>query len=142
MILVHGVDEKEGHEDTDDTVINIFKKDMDVVIEKNDINRSHRLGRRHDRSNGEEGKKRPIIVSFTSYRNRKIVFDSKKKLKGKKTVITESLSKERYALLNKCKDTYGPKNCWSYDGRIYCISSEGGNKFCVTSEDDLAERRV
>ena len=48
MILVHGVDEKEGHEDTDDTAINIFKKYMDVGIDKNDINRSHRLGRRHD----------------------------------------------------------------------------------------------
>ena len=139
MILVHGVEEKEGPEDTDDVVLNIFKNDLDVPIDIKDINRSHRLGRRYVDA-GQ--KKRPIIVSFTSYRNRKVVFDNKKKLRGKKTVITESLSKERYALLRKCKDTYGPKNCWSYDGRIYCVPFEGGNKFCVTNEDDLAERRV
>ena len=140
MILVHGVQETAGREDTDDTVLNIFNKDMEVQIQKSDINRSHRLGRRYD--NGDQAKSRPIIVSFTSYRNRKLIFDNKKNLKGKKTVITESLSKERYALLKKCKETYGPRNCWTYDGRIYYVPVEGGNKFCVTNEDDLAERRL
>ena len=140
MILVHGVQETVGREDTDHTVMNIFNNDMEVQIQKSDINRSHRLGRRYD--NGDQVKSRPIIVSFTSYRNRKLIFDNKKNLKGKKTVITESLSKERYALLKKCKETYGPRNCWTYDGRIYCVPVEGGNKFCVTNEDDLAERRL
>ena len=80
MLLIHGVDESDGPENTDETVINIFKE-MDVPIEKKDINRSHRLGRRtQNPSNSQEDreKKRPIIVSFISYWHKKQIYDKKK----------------------------------------------------------------
>ena len=135
MLLVHGVDEVQGKEDTDQTVIKIFNDVLNVPIVKNDINRSHRLGGKK-----ANAKHRPIIVSFISYGQRKLVFDNKKKLKGTKTVVTESLTTSRYALLQKCQETYGKENCWSYDGRIYCVQDD--TKFCVTSESDLAEQRI
>ena len=135
MLLVHGVDEVQGKEDTDQTVLKIINDVLKVPIAKNDINRSHRLGGKKS-----DAKRRPIIVSFLSYGQRKLVFDNKKKLRGSKTVVTESLTKSRYALLQKCQVTYGRENCWTYDGRIYCVQDE--TKFCVTNEVDLAEQRI
>ena len=132
QILVHGVEEQDKSEDCDDSVLKIFGE-MELPISKADINRCHRLGRRKD----GQVKKRPIIVSFCSYRNKKLAFDNKKKLKGRKLGITESLTRTRYMLLQKCFETYGKENCWTLDGRIYIV--QDGHKFCVTSEEDLAE---
>ena len=143
MILIHGVDESNGPENTDDIAVIIFNE-MDVPIQKKDINRSHRLGGRNARtgSNSQEDreKKRPIIVSFLSYQHKKLTFDSKKKLRGQSHYITESLTQSRYALLQRCQQTYGKSNCWTYDGRIYC--AQDNQKICITNELDLAERRT
>ena len=136
MILIHGIDEPNGRENTDDVAIEVFKK-IDVDVKKNQINRSHRLGPRKMIPGKEH--KRPIIVSFCSYREKKAVFDAKKKLKGSKTVITESLTKSRYALLQQCYETYGKNNCWSYDGKIWVFQEN--EKFIVNHVEDLAESR-
>ena len=64
MILIHGIEEKQGHENTDDIAMEVFEK-AKVKIEKKDINRSYRLGKRN------KDRKRPIIVSFCSYRDKK-----------------------------------------------------------------------
>ena len=137
MLLIHGIEEKNGPEDTDAIALEVFKE-IKVPMDKSKINRSHRLGRRINVPN--QRKSRPIIVSFTSYQEKKSVFNAKKHLKGSKTLITESLTKSRYELLQQCWETYGKNNCWSYDGRIYVSAND--TKFCVTSVEDLAERRT
>ena len=138
MLLIHGIEETDGLEDTDSMALEVFKK-IDVPMDKSKINRSHRLGRRI-KAKQDKKKSRPIIVSFTSYQEKFSVFNAKKKLKGSKTLITESLTKSRYELLQQCWETYGKDKCWSYDGRIYV--AENDTKFCVTSAEDLAERRT
>ena len=70
----------------------------------------------------------------------KLIFDAKKNLKGSKIVVTESLTKSRYTLLQRCWETYGKNNCWSYDGRIWVATDD--EKFVVDNEMDLAERRA
>ena len=137
QLIIHGVDEKNAAENTTDTVLAIFKG-MDITnISKTDINRSHRLGKKLIGSPGGREKKRPIIVSFISYEHKKLVYDAKKKLKGKGTVVTESLTTSRYALLKKCNEKYGRENCWTYDGRIFF--KQGTVKTCVTHEDDIKD---
>ena len=49
-----------------------------------------------------------------------MVYDTKKKLRGQGIVITENLTKKRYSLLKKCFESFGKKNVWVLDGRIYC----------------------
>lgn len=82
-IRIFGVKE-EPREDTDKQVLYIFKEIMDVPITINEIDRSHRTGRYKT-----NGKPRPIIVKFTSYRSQASVFNSKKKLKGSGLIIKE-----------------------------------------------------
>ena len=57
------------------------------------IERLRRIGPKK-RSMNAEAKMRPIIVKFVSYRDRQVVFNSKKLLKESGFKITESLKKE------------------------------------------------
>ena len=82
------------------------------------IERSHRIGPKK-RSMNSEAKTRPIIAKFVSYRDRQVVFNSKKLLKESGFVITESLTKKRMSLLNEGRKTVGSKNIWTLDGRIH-----------------------
>ena len=55
-------------------------------------------------------KPRPIIIKPVGYNDRKKIFDSKKKLKGKKIAITESLAVTRMEKLNEARERYNFKN--------------------------------
>ena len=55
-------------------------------------------------------KPRPIIIKLVGYNDRKKIFDSKKKLKGKKIAITESLAVTRMEKLNEARERYNFKN--------------------------------
>ena len=113
-LLLHGV-KGEKNEDTDQLAVDIINKDVDVEISEKDLDRSHRLGK--PRAPG--GKPRPIIIKFSRYNVRHLVFKSKKKLKEKGVAITESLTKRRMEALTKAKEEHGFNNVWSIDGMIF-----------------------
>ena len=85
-LLIHGIDE-ENQENIDEVEINVFKKEMD----KEDIDRSHHLGNRKP----DKSKPRPIIIKFSRYYVGAKIFKNKRKLKGKRISVTESLTKTR-----------------------------------------------
>ena len=115
-LLIHGVKEK-ASEVIEDVAMDVLDSKLGSGVLKTEVTRTHRIGRK----NSTDGNKpRPIIVRFLSYRQRKSVYDVKKKLKGQKLLVTESLTKKRYILLKRCFEEFGIKNCWSLDGRIYC----------------------
>ena len=66
-----------------------------------------------------EARARPIIAKLVSYRDRQVVFNSKRLLKESGFVITESLTKKRMSLLNEGRKTVGSKNIWTLDGHIH-----------------------
>ena len=53
------------------------------------------------------------------HNDRKKIFDSKKKLKGKKIAITESFTVTRMKKLDEARERYNFKNVWTSDGKIY-----------------------
>ena len=127
-LLVHGLPEN-SRENTDDLVISMFKNEMDMEVFSDDIDRSHRIGKKKDDPN----KVRPVIVKFTRYNVRSNVYRNKKRLKGKKLSITESLTKLRLEKLKEAKDEFGFKNVWSTDGRIL-FKDEGSDQTRVYYE--------
>ena len=142
-LLLHGVDEEQG-ENTDNKIIDILNKELDVGLNFADIDRSHRIGRQtnSNKPNTRSNKKRsrPIIIKFVSYRDRSAVFYNKKYLKGKNISISESLTPTRYSLYKKCKDKFGYKNVWTIDNRIHIsLSDDDGNPFkqIITCEEDV-----
>lgn len=70
-ILIHRVSEKQN----EDLVIKTFHKQMQIEIEKEDIDRSHRLGK----CTNSNGRSRPITVKFARYNALSKVFKSKKR---------------------------------------------------------------
>ena len=63
-LIIHGLPESKN-ENTDELVINTIKVKMGEEIEKNEIDRSHRLGALKN-----NGKSRPIIIKFVRYNTR------------------------------------------------------------------------
>ena len=95
----------------------------------NDIDRSHRIGKQKDDPN----KVRPVIVKFTRYNDRIKIFRNKKRLKGKKMSITESLTGLRISKLKEARDKFAFRNVWSTDGRII-YKEEGSDQTRVYYE--------
>ena len=112
--------------------MDVIQNKLETDVKKEDISRSHRLGKRNNDRN--KGKPRPIIMRFLSYRQRKKVFDAKKKLRGQKILITENLTKKRYLLLQKWFEHYGKKCVWTLDGRIFCKQGEDVTVFTNEQE--------
>ena len=77
-LLLHGIHEKK-QENTDELCIKAINDNLDLDINNRDINRTHHIG--NPRNTDE--KPRPIIIKLVRYNDKKKIFDSKKKLKGK-----------------------------------------------------------
>lgn len=137
-LRVFGVPESPT-EDTDALVIEVFKKcNVDVTL--NDIQRSHRVGKKSNAtidpnvttvtdvsnpsSSSNKIRPRPIIVKFVSYRKRAEIFSNKKKLKGQKESISEDLTASLLSTMKELKEKYGVKNVWSLDGRLHFVDEK------------------
>lgn len=88
-LLVHGI-AKKNNENWGNLVLKKINKKLDVNITENEIDRSHRIGRK---KNGQTPK--PTTVNLTKYNTRQI------KLKGTAVSITESLKAEGMKQLKK-----------------------------------------
>ena len=111
-LLLHGNAET-NDENMDSLVLKTINKKLDVDIVENEIDRSHRIGRKND---GQ--RPRPIVVTSTRYNTRKRVFASKRKLKRTSVSITESLTVKRMKQLNKAREEHGFTNIWTTDNRM------------------------
>lgn len=87
-ILLHGVKETEKtYEELYATIKNTIFENIKVNIEKFEINRYHRLGQKQD------GKTRPILITFTSQQKKIEILKNKKQM-PQNIYITEDFSKE------------------------------------------------
>ncbi|KAF2886645.1 hypothetical protein ILUMI_19529 [Ignelater luminosus] len=111
-IRIFGMAEKQK-ENLEDSVIDIFEKKLNVYVPKEAIERIHRTGR------DSEGKTRPVIIKFLSYKTRQQVLNNKKKLKGTNFIVYEDLTKTRLSILHKVQTRIGRRNTWTQDGTIF-----------------------
>ena len=123
-LILHRIPEKK-QENTDELCIKVINEHLDLDINDRDINRTHRIG---NPRNADE-KPRPIIIKLVRYNDRKKIFDSKKKLKGKKIAITESLMITCMKKLNEARERYNFKNVWTSDRKI--LYKDGSGKIKV-----------
>ena len=112
-LTLHGVNES-NDENTNEIKIKTFSEELGVKIKEDDIDTSHRLGK----PKRKDSKPRPIIVKFARYAVRREIFINKRNLKGKRLLITESLTSSRMQLLGDAQTKYGIRNVWTSDGRV------------------------
>lgn len=126
-LRIFGVEERD-QENTDDIAVEVAQK-IGVQLTTNDIDRSHRVGRR------QGDRPRPIIIKFSSYRKRSEVFRNKRQLKSTGLTIREDLTKVRYNLLRDAIAKFGVTHVWTQDGVIFV--KQGDSKKRVTCASDL-----
>ena len=83
---MHGIKERR-QEVIDELVIQAIKSEIDIDIDVKDVDLTHWIGAK------TENNRRNIILKFVRYSERRKVFNSKKRLKGKNLSITEILTK-------------------------------------------------
>lgn len=124
-IRIFGVEESEG-EDTDRIVVDLCREQLglqDFSVEA--LCRTHRVGRPPKPGPNGEKRHRPIIVRFTSYRVRRAVFGSKKRLKGTGITVREDLTSLRLELLRRATAVHGVRSTWTQDGRVMWVDKDG-----------------
>ena len=114
-------------------VCRLAREKLEVNIKKEDIDRSHRVGRK------STTKPRGIIVKLVSYRTRQEIMSKRRKLKNTGLSIHEELTKKNQKLLEETKNHSKTHNAWSKDGRIIALidASNGGTitKLITCTED-------
>lgn len=127
-LRIYGLSEKNG-ENTDDLVLQLFNGKLNLNLSLRDVDRTHRVGR------AVNGRDRPLLVKFVTYRDRFDVFRRKSQLKGTSIVIKEDLTSFRAKLYQEAAKKYGRNNVWSVDGKV--IVSYENQKRVITSFVDL-----
>lgn len=139
-LRINGVEceDDETAEDCLEKVKSIIKKDLEVNIPETAFDRAHRIGNIHQDSTS--GKKyKPIIVKFTTWRQRTMVFRARKKTR--KVRVSMDLTKKRIKLLEKANDMLvGVENCFAMadvNCRLHVKLDDGFHAF--ETETDLME---
>lgn len=135
-------------EDTDELILKIINTDIlkhsEQKLTLEHIGRSHRLGKR------KPGVPRNIIVRFSIYRYRALVYRNKSYLKERndipgnisKIYVNEALTTKRVNLFKQTRKLYNDKlikNCWTSDGRIFVCNKEDTQTVLISTESDLSQ---
>lgn len=132
-LRIFGVKE-EPNEDTDQIVCDIATKKLGVPLSRDDIDRSHRTGKR-------DGKHpRSIIAKFCTYRKRNEIIKARKKLKKTGITIQEDLTPLNTKLYAMTYKSPKVKAAWTHDGRVIASVEATGGKLItkvINSEKDL-----
>ena len=135
-LLIHGVSESKD-EDTYLVVQNILNEKLGIILNKDDIKRSHRIGQvRSQRSTrATTAKHRPIIIKFIHFHKRQNVYKNKRKLKGTGITVTESLTSLRLELYQAATAKFGRNTVWTTEGRI--LTKINNEILCIKDLDML-----
>ena len=133
-LRIFGLEENEN-KTTEQIVEELMKADLEMDIDHSSIDRVHRVGKPAE----DRKTPRPILIKFSTYRERARVYKAKKLLKEKKIFINEDLTKKRVKLLYKLRQLKKEKailDCWTSDGQIL-IKTKRGQVQQINGEEDL-----
>ncbi|XP_077983091.1 uncharacterized protein LOC144437932 [Glandiceps talaboti] len=152
-IEIHGIPEtNEANENTDATVIRVLQK-IDPGITPNNIEVTHRIGRKFTERDPSTPKPRPrpIIVKFSGRKIRDSVYKNKKKIINTTTdtlgyteknriYINENLTPTARKLLksaNEKRKALNYKYLWTRNGFIYVKKFDATTVINIRNEHDL-----
>ena len=138
-LVFFGVPELPG-EDTNHLISDICTTQLKMKVSPSDLDRSHRLGVKPDpsTSGSHNPKNRGIIVKFARYDVRAEVYRAKKKLKGSRTFICESLTSERLDVYTQIRKEHDDSvaSTWTQDGRIHVLLKSSKDRLVLNSLSD------
>lgn len=123
-LRIFGVEEVQG-EKVEEKVVSILESKLGINLPTSAIERCQRLGKK----NPQSSKPRGILVNFYNYRDRKLIFNSKSKLKSTGYIIKEDLTPLRYQMFRMAGKEFNPKSVWSINGDIFIHFNDKNYKF-------------
>ena len=123
---------------TDDLILNL-SDEFGLSIKRDEISRSHRVGKPQPR------KLRPVLVKFISFRARQKLFNARKDISMAYPFIhiNEDLTRLSSDLAFKAREFRRQGRLyqtWVYDGTIFIRTYEGSRAHVVRDEDDLSQQ--
>ena len=126
-------------EDTDEMVVRMARDLLGVDIDKEQINRSHRVGRHRG-----DGKPRPVIVKFVSHCAKSKVYHARKRLnfagpRARGVHIHEDLTKTRNKMFATARNLLWDNlicDTWTEDGIVY-VRTLNGNLRAFGNKNDF-----
>ncbi|XP_039760354.1 uncharacterized protein LOC120633983 [Pararge aegeria] len=126
ILLVHGVPESKN-ERVEAAITKILSEHLTTVsIDETCISRCHRLG------SPRSDKARAILIKFRDLSIRNKVWFGKTCFKNTGVTLSEFLTKERHDVFMAARQRLGIAKCWTKDGRIVAIGSDGARKHILT----------
>lgn len=131
-IRIHGINQTDD-EDCYEEVINFCDRELNIAIDRSEIDRAHRVGRPNN-----DARSRPIIVKLKSFHTKLNIMKNKRKLRGKPLYVNEDLTKANQQLL-----MYARKECrvtglvYTTDGYIFVKRKSDNKIFRIKKEEDL-----
>lgn len=130
ILLLHGVVEVKG-ENLVEVISNVIKTHLKLDgFNASDIKRCHRMGRPT-----APHKHRPILVKFQQVVMRDKIWFAKTKLKGSGITASEFLTKSRHDVFMAAREKFGVTKCWTREGCVYVLSTDGERHRVVTMAD-------
>ncbi|KAJ8955929.1 hypothetical protein NQ317_001799 [Molorchus minor] len=113
-----GIEESDG-ENTVELIASFVTMQLKIPCAVQDIDFAYRIGK----VQGNDSKKRAILVKFVNHWQRSLIFNAKKSLKslGTRVAVYEDLTKDRYQALVAAKEKYGKQQAWSAGGKIFAL---------------------
>lgn len=121
ILLLHGVPEQKD-ESTTNLVASIVAEKLKLKgFNVSEIQRSHRMGK----VGTSGGRPRPILFKVCDMVVRSKIWMAKTNLKGTGLTLSEFLTRRRHHLFTEARKRFGVKGCWTRDGAIYVLDSDG-----------------
>ncbi|CAH1253640.1 Hypp1210 [Branchiostoma lanceolatum] len=140
-VIISGIPESPGERSTDNAVLSVANDKLrcDPQLTINDIDRSHRLGKPRG-----DGKPRPIIAKFCSYRSKATIMRAKATTSGRAVLresgifVNDNLTKANMSLLKDARSLVKLNllnQAWSYDGKIFIKTLKDERRLLFASVD-------
>jgi len=122
-VRIHGIENDRQDEELEECVtkvMNFLESRLGLIhFPRPAIDIAHRLGvYRH-------GQDRAVIIRFHSRMDRLVVLRNRHRLRSTGYRVVEDLTQVNFRLLQRVKDTAGPRNAWTRDGKVYARLESG-----------------
>ena len=108
--------------DSKTLVLDFLKEKLDIDLDIGEVDAAHRTGK------PDKNRNRSLTVCFLRRENNYTVMRARKKLKRSGIVIVDDLCKGMQELFNRIKQDTRVKSAWTWDGKVYMIRKNNGEK--------------
>ncbi|KAJ0176024.1 hypothetical protein K1T71_008229 [Dendrolimus kikuchii] len=128
VLLFHGIAES-SDKTIEDSILQLLINNLKMTdFSLDNLSACHRLGI-------NTSKPRPVMVRFSSYKDRHSAWNAKTLLKNTGITVSEFLTKSRHDLFTAARKHFGMRRCWTSEGKIIVLLPDNKRRRIETSAE-------